>query len=211
MKKIKQGPKKVSNMLKTLMVVICEMSPHNNYLNRLYSCPQNRFQISAKCCLCCEILISKIFTKSSLTFHRCTKHTMKWGRIFDCPHQIIFSPAALCVCINTMQRWWPVVWPRLQWDVQGAIKACDFCGLFTDWPNFSRSLPELSLFILWVCSSEGSLPVILHTLVDTWDFLKTCNFQDCTIKKPGGEPNRMEETFILESNDVCGDGGDDLL
>ena len=30
----------------------------------------------------------------------------------------------------------------------------------TDWPNFSRSLPELSFFILWVCSSEGSLPVM---------------------------------------------------
>ena len=29
--------------------------------------------------------------------------------------------------------------------------------------------------------------------------MKTCNFQDCAIKKPGREPNRMEETFILEA------------
>ena len=44
-------------------------------------------------------------------------------------------------------------------------------------------------------------------LVGTSDFLKTCNFQDCTIKKPGGEPKRMEKTFIKEINDDCG-GGD---
>ena len=135
-------------MLKILMGVICLVPPHNIHLIRLYSCPQNRFQISAKCFGNAFSVPKKITKNSSVNNCR------------NCPHLLIVSPAAQCVCINTKQKWWPVVWLRLRWDIHCAIKACDFIGVFTDWPNFSRSLPELSLFILWVCSSEGSLPLM---------------------------------------------------
>ena len=163
-------------MLKILMGVICLVPPHNIHLIRLYSCPQNRFQISAKCFWQRNLNFQNIYKKQPVLLKIFLSYTCSANNWRNCPHQIIFSPAAQCVCINTKQKWWPVVWPRLQWDVKGAIKACDFIDLFTDWPNFSRSLPELSLFILWVCSSEGSLPVILRTLVDTWDFFENLQF-----------------------------------
>ena len=87
------------------MVVVCLMPPHSNHLIRLYSCPQNRFQISAKCFGNAFSVPKKITKNSSVNNCR------------NCPHLLIVSPAAQCVCIKTKQKWWPVVWPRLQWDV----------------------------------------------------------------------------------------------
>ena len=129
MKKLKQGPKKVSNMLKTLMVVICELSPHNNHLIRLYSCPQNKFQISAKCCLCCKISISKISTKARLPFHRCDniqcseseylKELSSSNNVFTCSSVWLYRYNAEVMACG-------IASPTMEWNVYCAIRGCPF-------------------------------------------------------------------------------------
>ena len=162
------------------MVVVCLMPPHSNHLIRLYSCPQNRFQISAKCFGNAFSVPKKITKNSSVNNCR------------NCPHLLIVSPAAQCVCIKTKQKWWPVVWPRLQWDVHCTLYFVRLklvtllVFLLTD-----QTSPEV--FQSWASSFSGfalqreaclwwNYEFLTLQLVGTSDFLKTCNFQDCTIK-----------------------------
>ena len=158
------------------MVVVCLMPPHSNHLIRLYSCLQNRFQISAKC-FGNAFSVSKKITKNS--------SANDWR---NCPHQIIFSPAAQYACINTKQKWWPAVWPRLQWYVfiVQLKHTTLLVFLLTD-----QTSPEV--FQSWASAFSGfalqreaclwwNYKFLTLQLVGTSDFLKTCNFQDCTIK-----------------------------